>query len=69
MATAKKKDSRDSAWFMQTKPTPKKAAAKPAVGKPKVSYEMMRGMTDDLRMKQKAKDKKELEPKTFKKKK
>jgi len=35
MATAKKKDSRDSAWFMQTKPTPKKAAPKkkePVVG-------------------------------------
>ena len=35
MAAAKKKDSRDSAWFMQTKPTPKKAAPKkkgPIVG-------------------------------------
>lgn len=35
MANAKKKDSRDSAWFMQGKPTPKKAPAKkkePVVG-------------------------------------
>lgn len=39
MASAKKKDSHDSAWFMQTKPTPKKAAPKrsgPVVGEVEV---------------------------------
>lgn len=39
MANAKKKDSHSSAWFTQTKPTPKKAAPKkkePVVGEVEV---------------------------------
>lgn len=44
----------------------KLAPKKPAANAP--SYATMRGLTDELRMNQKNKDKQELEPKVFKKK-
>lgn len=62
MATAKKKDSRDSAWFMQTKPAAKKPAKKsgPVVGEVEVERKSRGPVGRD-------KDENELAPGEYKK--